>query len=101
MSDPVPTEADRALVAEAARRASQRYAAGERAQSEYGHALGLMIEECAVEIARARAPAETDPSRIYTNEQFVKRIIAMLPDNRAEGLHILDAARRMVDRFKR
>jgi len=33
--------------------------------------------------------------------ELVRTIIALLPDDKAEGLHALDAARRMVERFKR
>jgi hypothetical protein len=32
---------------------------------------------------------------------IVQGIVAMLPDDKASGLEVLDAARRMVERFKR
>lgn len=41
------------------------------------------------------------PSERLTRERLIRRIIVMLPDDKAEGLDILDTARRMVVRFKR
>jgi len=38
---------------------------------------------------------------VMTSDQLVMIIIERLPDDKAEALHILDAARRMVERFKR
>jgi len=40
-------------------------------------------------------------SERLTRERLIRRIIVMLPDDKAKGLDILDSVRRMVERFKR
>jgi len=48
---------------------------------------------------------EDKPPVILSNSphvmQAIKHLIAQLPDDKAEALHLLDATRRMVVRFKR
>jgi hypothetical protein len=39
--------------------------------------------------------------RVMTEEEVVKHVVALLPEDKSQGLLILDAARRLVERFKR
>jgi hypothetical protein len=54
----------------------------------------------AVAMADRIGPGSDWPTSIH-GIHIVQAIVALLPDSKAEGLEVLDAAKRMVERFKR
>lgn len=61
MTDPIPTAADIRAAIAARDRAVARFMADPPPAGSLG-AIGLMVEECAVEIARARLQSSTEPT---------------------------------------
>jgi hypothetical protein len=69
--------------------------------NEQCHARFNVMPWSGVILGAHRIERESDWPTSIAGINVVQGIVALLPDDKTEGLRMLDAARRMVERFKR